>query len=35
MSKSILKITDMYAVAWSGAPVVNMTSAYRVIPWQG
>ncbi|HLW50464.1 MAG TPA: prolyl oligopeptidase family serine peptidase, partial [Sphingobacteriaceae bacterium] len=26
--------TDMYAAAWSGAPVVNMTSAYGGIRWQ-
>lgn len=25
--------TDMYAAAWSGAPVVNMTSAYGGIRW--
>lgn len=25
--------TDMYAVAWAGAPVVNMTSAYGGIRW--
>lgn len=26
--------TNMYAAAWSGAPVVNMTSAYGGIRWQ-
>ena len=26
--------TDMYAAAWTGAPVVNMTSAYGGIRWQ-
>lgn len=26
--------TDMYAAAWAGAPVVNMTSAYGGIRWQ-
>ena len=26
--------TDMYAAAWSGAPVVNMTSAYGGIRWE-
>jgi len=26
--------TTMYAAAWSGAPVVNMTSAYGGIRWQ-
>jgi len=26
--------TDMYSAAWSGAPVVNMTSAYGGIRWQ-
>jgi len=26
--------TSMYAAAWSGAPVVNMTSAYGGIRWQ-
>ncbi|RYU92264.1 S9 family peptidase [Mucilaginibacter terrigena] len=26
--------TDMYAAAWAGAPVVNMTSAYGGIRWE-
>lgn len=26
--------TDMYAAAWSGAPVVNMTSAYGGMRWE-
>ena len=25
--------TDMYAAAWAGAPVANMTSAYGGIRW--
>lgn len=30
----LITVTDMYAAAWSGAPVVNMTSAYGGIRWQ-
>lgn len=29
----LITVTDMYAAAWSGAPVVNMTSAYGGIRW--
>lgn len=29
----LISHTDMYAAAWSGAPVVNMTSAYGGIRW--
>lgn len=29
----LITATDMYAAAWSGAPVVNMTSAYGGIRW--
>ena len=29
----IITRTDMYAAAWTGAPVVNMTSAYGGIRW--
>ena len=30
----LITATDMYAAAWAGAPVVNMTSAYGGIRWQ-
>lgn len=30
----LITATDMYAAAWSGAPVVNMTSAYGGIRWE-
>lgn len=30
----LITVTDRYAAAWSGAPVVNMTSAYGGIRWQ-
>lgn len=30
----LITSTDMYAAAWTGAPVVNMTSAYGGIRWQ-
>lgn len=30
----LITVTDMYAAAWSGAPVANMTSAYGGIRWQ-
>lgn len=30
----LITVTDMYDAAWSGAPVVNMTSAYGGIRWQ-
>lgn len=30
----LITVTDMYAAAWTGAPVVNMTSAYGGIRWQ-
>lgn len=30
----LVTVTDKYAAAWSGAPVVNMTSAYGGIRWQ-
>jgi dipeptidyl aminopeptidase/acylaminoacyl peptidase len=30
----LITATDMYDAAWSGAPVVNMTSAYGGIRWQ-
>ncbi|MFV0196586.1 prolyl oligopeptidase family serine peptidase [Empedobacter falsenii] len=29
----LITATDMYAAAWAGAPVVNMTSAYGGIRW--
>lgn len=29
----LITVTDMYDAAWSGAPVVNMTSAYGGIRW--
>ncbi|MHC5362771.1 alpha/beta hydrolase family protein [Myroides sp. LJL110] len=29
----LITVTDMYAAAWAGAPVVNMTSAYGGIRW--
>jgi dipeptidyl aminopeptidase/acylaminoacyl peptidase len=29
----LITVTDMYSAAWSGAPVVNMTSAYGGIRW--
>lgn len=29
----LITATDMYAAAWTGAPVVNMTSAYGGIRW--
>lgn len=29
----LITVNDMYAAAWSGAPVVNMTSAYGGIRW--
>ncbi|MCH5683833.1 prolyl oligopeptidase family serine peptidase [Niabella sp. W65] len=30
----LVTMTDMFAAAWSGAPVANMTSAYGGIRWQ-
>lgn len=30
----LITATNMYAAAWAGAPVVNMTSAYGGIRWQ-
>jgi dipeptidyl aminopeptidase/acylaminoacyl peptidase len=30
----LITVTDMYAAAWAGAPVVNMTSAYGGIRWE-
>ncbi|MEC4113068.1 alpha/beta hydrolase family protein [Myroides pelagicus] len=30
----LITVNDMYAAAWSGAPVVNMTSAYGGIRWK-
>lgn len=30
----LITVTDMYAAAWAGAPVANMTSAYGGIRWQ-
>jgi len=30
----LITATDMYAAAWAGAPVVNMTSAYGGIRWE-
>ncbi len=30
----LITATNMYAAAWSGAPVVNMTSAYGGIRWE-
>ncbi len=30
----LITTTNMYAAAWSGAPVVNMTSAYGGIRWE-
>lgn len=30
----LITVTNMYAAAWAGAPVVNMTSAYGGIRWE-
>ena len=30
----LITVTDMYAAAWAGAPVINMTSAYGGIRWE-
>ncbi|MDR0228499.1 MAG: prolyl oligopeptidase family serine peptidase [Flavobacteriaceae bacterium] len=30
----LITVTDLYAAAWAGAPVANMTSAYGGIRWQ-
>ncbi|RZK50127.1 MAG: S9 family peptidase [Pedobacter sp.] len=30
----LITVNDMYAAAWAGAPVVNMTSAYGGIRWE-
>lgn len=31
----LITMTDMFAAAWAGAPVANMTSAYGGIRWKG